>query len=147
MYPAPTLQEWSLCFPQSCGSPIINSHWFTKSDSLGIPSPFPRLPGWGARHEAQNLHNSGRISLVLLFSSLWVTYLVGLGFDFIMSVPLLQSCRRFFFVFGHGISFFGGFQCYGCSTATCNFHALAGGDKCMSLYSTILKQKAQLCAV
>ena len=41
-----TLQDWSLCFPQSCGSPIIKSHWPSRSDSLGIPSPFVRAPGW-----------------------------------------------------------------------------------------------------
>ena len=42
----------------------------TRSDSLGIPSPFVRSPGWEAWHEVQNLHNSGRTTLVLLFSSL-----------------------------------------------------------------------------
>ena len=31
------LQDWSLCFPQSCESPIIKSHWLSKPDSLGIP--------------------------------------------------------------------------------------------------------------
>ena len=47
----------------------------SKSDSLGIPSPFVRSPGWEAWHGVPNLHNSGRTSLVLLFSSLWVTHL------------------------------------------------------------------------
>ena len=32
-------------FPQSCGSSIIKSCWPSKSDSLGIPSPFARSPG------------------------------------------------------------------------------------------------------
>ena len=36
----------SLCFPQDCGSSVIKSHWPSKSDSLGILSPFPRSPGW-----------------------------------------------------------------------------------------------------
>ena len=62
------LQEWSLCFPQSCGSPIIKSCWTSKSDSLGIPSSFVESPCWEAWHGAQNLHNT----LVLLFSNLWV---------------------------------------------------------------------------
>ena len=35
-----TLQEWSLCFPQSYGGPIIKFHWPSKSDSLGILSTF-----------------------------------------------------------------------------------------------------------
>ena len=44
----------------------------SKSDSLGIPSPFVRSPGWEAWHGVPNLLNSGRTSLVLLLSSLWV---------------------------------------------------------------------------
>ena len=60
------------CFPQSCGSPIIKSHRPSRSDSLRIPSPFVESPGWEAWHVIQNLHNSGRTSLVLLFSSLWL---------------------------------------------------------------------------
>ena len=75
--------------------------------------------------------------LVLLFSSLWVTHPAGLGFDFVVIVPLLPS--RFFFLFGPGVSFFGGFQCPvdGCSTASCDFGALAGGNEHTSIYSAI----------
>ena len=61
-----------VCFPQCCGGPVIKSHWPSKSDSLGITSLFVRSPSWEAWLGAQNLHNSGRTSLVLLFSSLWV---------------------------------------------------------------------------
>ena len=85
------LQDWSLCFSQSCGSLLIKSYWPSRSDSLGIPSPFVRSPGWEAWHGVQNLHNSGRTSLVLFFYSLCVTYLVGMGFDFIMIVPIPSS--------------------------------------------------------
>ena len=43
-------------------------------------------------------------SLVLLVSSLWITHLVGMGFDFIVIVPLLPyHCG--FFVFGCAVSF------------------------------------------
>ena len=59
-----------VCFPPSCGSPVIKSHWPSKSDFLEIPSLFARSPGWKARCGAQNLHNSGGTSSVLLFSSL-----------------------------------------------------------------------------
>ena len=62
------LQDWSLCFPQSCGSPVIKSCWPSKSDSLGIPSLFAGSPGWKGWHGAQNLLNSGKMSLILLFS-------------------------------------------------------------------------------
>ena len=35
-----------------------------------------------------------------------------MGFDYIMSVPLLPSCCDFFFVFGRRISLFGRFQSF-----------------------------------
>ena len=37
-------------------------------------------------------------------SSLWVTHLVGMGFDFVVIVSLLPSCT-FFLVFGCKVSF------------------------------------------
>ena len=96
-----------------------------KVNSLGIPSPFVRSPSWKAWRGVQNLHNSGRSSLVLLFSSLWVMHPAGMGFDFTVTVPLLLSCCSFFFVFGcgHLFFFFGRFQCPsvdGYSTASCD---------------------------
>ena len=33
-------------FPQSCGSSVIKSRGPPKSNSLGIPCPFARSPGW-----------------------------------------------------------------------------------------------------
>ena len=137
------LQDWSLCFPQSYGSPVIKSCWPSKSDSLGILSLFAGSPGWKGWHGAHNLLNSGKMSLILLFSCLWVAHLEGMGFYFIMIVPLLPSHCSFFFVFGHAVSFFGGFQCppiNGCSAASCNFGALPGGDEHTSFYSTILNK-------
>ena len=124
------------------GSPIIKSHWPTKSDSLGIPSSFANCPGWEAWCEAQNLHNSGRTFLVLLLSSSQVAHR-GMGFDFIVFGPLLSSHCGFLFVFGCGVSFFGGFQCppvNGYSTVNYSFGALAG-DECMSFYSAILNYR------
>ena len=56
---------------------------------------------------------------------------MGMEFDFTVIVPLLPS-RCSFFVFGYGVSLFGGFQCPpvdGCSTASCDFGALTGGDE------------------
>ena len=99
------LLEWSLGFLSSCGSPVIKSCWPSKSASLETPSPFAGYPGWEAWHRAQKLHNNGRTFLVILFSNLWVSQLVGMRFDLIMIVPLLPSCCGFSFVFGCGISF------------------------------------------
>ena len=59
----------------------------------------------------------------------------------------LPSLCGFFFVFGCGISFFGGFQhpsVEGCSTSSCSFGVLAGGDERTSFYSTILSQKPEI---
>ena len=56
-------------------------------------------------------------------------------------LPLLLY--RFFFVFGCGVSFFGGFQhppVNGCSTASCDFDALSG-DEHMSFSLANLNQK------
>ena len=50
--------------------------------------------------------HSGKTSLVLSFSNLWVTHPTGMGFDFIVIVCLLLSCCSLFFDFGcRGIFF------------------------------------------
>ena len=33
-------------FPQSCGRSVFKSHWPSKSNSLGVLSPFARSPSW-----------------------------------------------------------------------------------------------------
>ena len=56
----------------------------------------------------QNLHNGARTSLVLLFSSLWVTHLAVMGFDLTVIAPQIPchiSLCGFLFVFGRGVSF------------------------------------------
>ena len=58
------LQEWSFCFPQSCGVPATKPHWPSKTDSLGSSLPIARAPGWGARHGVQNFHSCWRTSVV-----------------------------------------------------------------------------------
>ena len=73
------------------------------------------------------------------FSSLWVTHLAGVGFEFIMIVPLLLSdCTSSLFL-DTGYLLFGKFQCLGgCSTTSCDFGALAGESEHSSFYSAIL---------
>ena len=58
------LQEWGLCFPQSCWSPAIKSQEASKSDSLAIPPPVVGPPVWEAWRGAQKLHSSGWTSVV-----------------------------------------------------------------------------------
>ena len=72
------LQEWSICFRQSC-----NQIQLTRVIFPGDFSPFDGSSGCEAWRGPQNLHNSGRTSLIF-FSSLWVIYLVGVGFGFVM---------------------------------------------------------------
>ena len=84
---------------------------------------------------------TGRTSLVLLFPSLWAAYPAVTGFDFIMVASLLLSHCGSSFVFGYGVSFFGGFQhppVGGCSTTTCSFGVLTKGDEHMAFYSASL---------
>ena len=118
---------------------------------LALSTRFPRnsqslcrISRLGSLKWCSELSQSARTPLVLLFSSLWVTHLAGMRFDFMVIAPQLPSCSHFFFVFGRGISFSGGFQCppvVGCSAAGCSFGALTGGDNHTSFYSAILNQK------
>ena len=134
------LPSKGLCFPESCRSSIVKSHWPSKSDSLGIPCPLARSPGWEAWHEAQNIHNSGRTSLVFFFSSLWVAHLESMRFDFNVIAPLLPSHCGFSIVLECGVFFLGGFQhpaVDGHSAASFDFGVLREEEH-TSFYSTIM---------
>ena len=64
-----------------------------------------------------------------------------MGFDFTVIVPLLLCHYSFSFVFGCGVSFFGGFQCLpfdDCPAASCDSGVLARGSESTSFYSAIL---------
>ena len=90
-----------------------------------------------------SLHDSRGTSLVYLFSSLCVPHLVDTGLDFSVIAPLLPPHCSFCFVFECGVPFFGQPQRLpvdGCSTASCDFSALAAGYEHTSFYSAILKQ-------
>lgn len=57
---------------------------------------------------------------------------MGMRFDFIMISPPYHPPAAPLFVFGHGVSLFGGFACPpvdGLSTASCDFSALTGRDE------------------
>ena len=116
-----------VCFPQYSGSPVIKCCWLSKAGSLRIPIHSIEFPDWQAWHGTQDLHNTGRISLVLFVSSLCLAHPTGMGFDFIMIAPILPSHCCCCFAFYHRVSFFGVFRCPpvdGCSTVSCNFGAL-----------------------
>ena len=136
------LQDWCLCFPQSCGSPVVKSHQPSRSDSLGIPSPFVGSPGWEAWYGVQNLHSNGRTSLVLLFSSLWVTHPVGCGIWFYhVHTPPTISLQPLLCLWTLGI-FFGWVPAYSYLWAfNSELQFWLTGDERSPFYSAILNQK------
>ena len=101
--PMCALQECSL-FPQYCVISVIKSCQLSKPDSLETIPPNAGNPGWGARCGAQKFYSCG------MFSSLWVTHLACMGFDFIMIAPFLPLCCGFgcrvSFLFGSSVFFF-----------------------------------------
>ena len=62
---------------------------------------------WGSEPSQQRGNFFG---IIVLFSSLWIIHLAGMGFDFIRIVVFLLSNGGFFFVFGRGVSFISVFQ-------------------------------------
>ena len=42
-----TLQEWNLCFFQTCGDPVNKPYWLSKPNALGAPLPSAGPPGCG----------------------------------------------------------------------------------------------------
>ena len=101
-------QDWSL-FPEVLWKSYNQIPLAFKVRFPGDPQSLCRIPRLEAWHGVQNFHKRQRASLVLFFSSLWFAHPAGMEFDFIMIVPLLPSHCSFFFVFGHRLSFFGGF--------------------------------------
>ena len=158
------LQEWSLCFHQSCRSPVIKSqsahfscsvvsnslrthgsHWLSKSDSLWIPSPFAGFPV--LLLDSQSfcwIPRLGSLTWGSEPSQQWENFFGIIVLQFVGCPPdgygvwchcdcTSPTISQFFFVFGHGVSFFDGFQhspVDGCSIASCDFGALAGADEC-----------------
>ena len=97
-----------VCFPQSCGSPGIKPHWPSKPYCLGTFPPSSRPPpGWEAWCGTQEFRFCG-----ILFSSLCITHLAGIGFNITMIAPLLRSCG-FFFSLDSGDTFLVGSRVWG----------------------------------
>ena len=90
------LQDWSPCFPQSCGSVVIKSRWASRSDSLKIPSPFVRSPGGKPEVVFQTFTTVGELlwyycSPVYGSATRWVWDLLFLKLHV---VNHLSSCRE-----------------------------------------------------
>ena len=136
----------SLCFPQSCGSPKIKSHWPSKSDFLGISNSFASSPGWEARYEAQNLHNS---EILWYHMVLQVVSCPLSGYKILfycVCTPSAISLQFPLCLWMYGI-FFAGFQhppVDGCSTTSCNFGVHRGGEEHRFFCSANLNQNLPL---
>ena len=139
----PPRLKWSLCFPQSCGSLVIKSYWPSRSDSLGIPRHFVRSqagkPGVGFRtltrvgkllwyYCSSICHPPGGHGIWLLWfcPSYYLTVASSLSLDV-----------GYLFLVGSGVLLL---VVVRCSTASCDFGALAGGGMCASFYSATLNQ-------
>ena len=136
------LQDWRLCFSQSSGSPIIKSCW--PQDQIPWRFPVPLSDPQAGKPDV----GFRTFTAVQDFFGIIVLQSVGhppggYGIWFYYDCTLLPCHYSFLFVFGHGVSFFGGFRhpsVNSCSTASCYFGALAG-DEHTSFYFAILNQK------
>ena len=138
------LQDWSLYFPQSCGSLIIKSQCLSRSEFQGFPVPLSDPQVGSLTRDFEPLQQWANFFGIIVLQLVGHPP-VGMGFDFILIVPLLPSHCSFFFVFAQGVSVFGGLQCPPVddgSTASFHFGALTG-DVCTSFSCTVLKQKTQ----
>ena len=77
-----------------CAAPPPRGCAPSRSDSLGIPSPFVRSPGWEAEHVVQNLLNCEITSLILLFSI--VAVLVCIPTNSVRGFPFLHTLSNIY---------------------------------------------------
>ena len=104
------LQDWNLCFPQSCGSSIIKSLWPSRSDSLGFPSPVVRTPGWKPDVGFRTSQPWENFSGIIVFQ--FVGHPPGrYGICFYRNFVLLTILLWLVLCLCMGAMFFGGFQC------------------------------------
>lgn len=100
------LQDWSLHFPQSCGSLVMKFRWPSRCRFPGDSQSPCHIAKLGSlKWDSEPFQQWENFFGIYFFSNLWVTHLAGVGFEFIMIVPLLLSHCSLDFVFGHGISF------------------------------------------
>ena len=136
------LQECSLHFPQSYGSPAIESYWPQCQIPWGFLVPLPNSqigkPDLGFR----------TFPIVRELCGTIVFQFVGCPpskyevWFFLDCVPSALSLWFLLCLWTCG-TFFGGFQCLpvnDCSTVICDFGTLTGGGEHVAFYSTILKQ-------
>ena len=153
-YSVCALQEWSLCFPQSCQSPAIKSCSPSKSDSLGIPPPVagPQFgkPDVGLRTFTPVggllWYNCSPVCESLI-QQLWDLILLWLCPSYCLIVASLYGRTTFSFV-ASPLSLDVGYlfwwvpvsSCHDCSAVSCDSGSLTRGSEHTCFYSTILNQ-------
>ena len=65
--PVCILLELSLCFSQSCGTPVYKHCWPSMQNASGDPPSKARPPGWWTCCGAWNSHSFGRASVIDIF--------------------------------------------------------------------------------
>ena len=97
--PVGTLQEWSLCFPQSCGVPEHKPCWPSMHNAPGA-SPKARPRSMETWCRAQNFSNCGGASAIDILQ--FVGWSPGRKwFVYIAKEPLLPSWCSFFVGVGY----------------------------------------------
>ena len=85
-----TLKEWSIYFPQSCGSPESKPHWSSKPNILRAHLPSAGPLGWGALCEVQTSQFLGRISAIVVILP-FVGHLPGsISLDYTIALSVLS---------------------------------------------------------
>ena len=128
----------------------IKSLWPWKSDSLGTLESLCQIPRqrsllWGSEPSQQE-----ESFFSFIVPQFWghLSRSNEIWFYCDCAPPTIFPTRwGFFFVFRHGVSSCGGFQCSparGCRTASCDFGALTGRNEHTPFYSATLNQKQQI---
>lgn len=90
------LQEWSLCFTQSCGAPVLKL-FKVRGSSSWMPDPQVREP-------QVRLSTLPPVGIPLWFNYLIITHPVVMGLYYFWKAPLLPPCCVFLFIFECRIS-------------------------------------------
>lgn len=86
-----TPQEWSFWFRQTCGIPVIKSHWPSKAYSLENLPPVARPSAWGANVGLRTLSTVGEPLKYNYVPVCGSPTLQVWNLDFISVEPLLTS--------------------------------------------------------
>ena len=136
-------QDWSLCFP-----PILWSNPTGLQGQIPWGLPAPLLDTQAGKPDVRFTTFTTVGELLWYHCSLVrVTHPAGVGFGFIVIVPLLPSTISLWLLCLWRWGIFGRFQHHpvaGSPAASCDFGALPGGDEHVSFYFAVLNHGVKL---